>query len=71
MITVTATIVKNQHVKKMVADGWDNKGPVPWGAGWTMMRKPGKHKLINGVSERVYAQLEREMVIEYRFRVVK
>jgi hypothetical protein len=71
MITVTSTLVKNQHVKKMVADGWDNKGSVPWAPGHTMMRKPGKHTLINGLSDRVYKQIEREMVIEYRFQVVK
>lgn len=69
MVTVTSTIVKNQHVKKMVADGWDNKGD--WDAANTLMRKPGKHVLVNGVSEKVYQQIQREMTIEYRFQVIK
>ena len=68
-VTVTSTIVKNQHVKLMVSDGWDNKGE--WNATHTIMRKPGKHMLINGLSEKVYKQVERQMVIEYRFQIVK
>lgn len=69
MITVTSTIVKNQHVKDMVNDGWDNKGA--WNQTHTIMRKPGKHMLINGVSEKVWNKIQRDMIKEYRFQLVK
>lgn len=68
-VTVTTTLVPNQHVSAMLTDGWDNKGE--WNQSHTIMRKAGKHITVNGVSERVWNKLERDMIKRYRFQLVK